>query len=69
MQLQKQKGRGRTEWHNALQACDLEEILQVSAAGKAAAMLNMCQQIHYNLHATGKYNMNQGYKRRAKKQL
>lgn len=54
MQLQKLKGRGRIEWHNALQACDLEEMLQVSAAGKAAAMLNLPQKSHSNLYATGK---------------
>lgn len=52
MQLQKLKG--RIEWHNALQACDLEEILQVSAAGKAAAMLSLPQKSHSNLCATGK---------------
>lgn len=68
MQLQKLKGRGRIEWHNALQACDLEDILQVSAAGKAAAMLSLPQKIHSNLNATGKNNINQGYKCRAKKQ-
>lgn len=68
MQLQKLKGSGRIERHNALQACDLEDILQVSAAGKAAAMLRLPQKLHSNLYATGKNNINQGYKWRAKKQ-
>lgn len=45
MQLQKLKGSGRIERHNALQACDLEDKLQVSAAGKAAAMLRLPQKI------------------------
>lgn len=43
MQLQVNQGRGRIEWHNAVQACDLEYILQISATGKAAAMLSLPQ--------------------------
>lgn len=52
MQLQIEQEREGIEWHNALQACDLEYILQVSATGKAAAILSLTQKIHSSLYAT-----------------
>jgi len=47
----------RKEWHNALQACDLEYILQISATGKAEALLSLLQKIHSSLHATKEKEM------------